>query len=148
MKLSSKSRYAIASMIEMAQTATSQERVTVLSLSQRLDISKIFLEQVFSLLRRAGLVNSMKGAQGGYQLARAPEQISVYDILVETEMGLFEKPEPTVEQSAPGIEKAMQELLFQPLDTALGSTLKRVLLSDLAEEAQRQSTDGSFMYYL
>jgi len=148
MKLSSKSRYAIVSMIEMAQTAASQERVTVLSLSQRLDISKIFLEQVFSLLRRGGLVNSMKGSQGGYQLARSPEEISVYDILVETETGLFEMPERTVEQSAPGIEKAMQELLFQPLDKALRTALKKVLLSDLAEEAQHQPTDGGFMYYL
>jgi len=62
MELSSKSRYAIVSMIEMAQTAAAQERVTVLSLSKRLDVSKIFLEQVFSLLRRGGLVTSIKGA--------------------------------------------------------------------------------------
>ncbi len=148
MKLSSKSRYAMASLIEMAQTATSQERVTVISLSQRLDISKIFLEQVFSLLRRGGLVTSMKGAQGGYQLARSPEEISVYDILLETETGLLEAPERTVEESAPGIEKAMRELLFQPLDEALSNALKKVLLSDLAEEAGRQTSDGSYMYYL
>jgi Rrf2 family protein len=148
MKLSSKSRYAIASLIEMAQAAPSQERVTVLSLSQRLDISKIFLEQVFSLLRRGGLVNSMKGAQGGYQLARSPEEISVYDILVETETGLFERSEPTVGDSAPGIEQAMRELLFQPLDEALSTALKKVLLSDLVEEAQRQPSDGGYMYYL
>ena len=147
MKLSSKSRYAIVSMIEMAQTAA-QERVTVLSLSKRLDISKIFLEPVFSLLRRGGLVTSIKGAQSGYQLARSPEEISVYDILIETETGLFEAPERTVEESAPGIEKAMQELLFQPLDTALVTALKKVLLQDLAEEARRQPTDGGFMYYL
>lgn len=148
MKLSSKSRYAIASMIEMAQTAASQERITVLSLSQRLDISKIFLEQVFSQLRRGGLVTSIKGAQGGYQLARSPEEISVYDILIETETGLFEMPEKTVEESAPGIEQAMRELLFQPLDETLSTALKTVLLSDLAEVAQRQSSDGGYMYYL
>ena len=72
----------------------------------------------------------------------------MYDILIETETGLFEAPERTVEESTPGIEKAMQELLFQPLDKALGTALKKVMLSDLVEEAQCQPIDGGFMYYL
>ena len=54
-------------------------------------VSKIYLEQVFSLLKRDGLVNSIKGAQGGYQLSRPAEEISVYDILSVAELSMFEK---------------------------------------------------------
>lgn len=148
MRISSKGRYAIAAMIEMALTASSQDRITLLSLSQRLDISKIFLEQVFSLLRRAGLVNSIKGAQGGYQLARSGTEITVYDILYATETALFEMPESTVEKSSPAIESAMQKTIFQPAAEAFDTVLKKILLSDLAEEVQQWSADGEYMYYL
>lgn len=148
MKISSKGRYAIAAMIEMAQIASSQERITLLSLAQRLDISKIFLEQVFSLLRRGGLVNSIKGAQGGYQLARPGSEISVYDILYATETALFEMPEGTVEKSSPAIERAMQKTIFQPTAKAFSTVLKNILLSDLVEEVHQWSADGEYMYYL
>lgn len=148
MRISSKGRYAIAAMIEMALTASSQDRITLLSLSQRLDISKIFLEQVFSLLRRAGLVNSIKGAQGGYQLARSGTEITVYDILYATETALFEMPESTVETSSPAIESAMQKTIFQPAAEAFDTVLKKIPLSDLAEEVQQWSADGEYMYYL
>ena len=56
-----------------------------------LAVSKIYLEQVFSLLKRDGLANSIKGAQGGYQLSRPAEEISVYDILSVAELSMFEK---------------------------------------------------------
>lgn len=148
MKISSKGRYAIAAMVDMAQMQPSQERVTVVSLAQRLDISKLFLEQVFALLRREGLLTSVKGPQGGYQLARAAAAISAYDILHATEIALFEPSEPTVQASAPGIENAMQELVFAPAEKAFIQALKGVTLSQLAQEAQLWSADGGYMYYL
>lgn len=148
MKISSKGRYALAAMIEMAKMAPSQDRITVLALSQRLEISKIFLEQVFSLLRRGGIVNSIKGAQGGYQLAKPSGEITAFDILSSTENTLFDDVESTVEKSSPGIEKVMQELVFRPVDAALSTALKGVKLSDLAEEASLWSADGDYMYYL
>jgi Rrf2 family protein len=147
-KISSKGRYAIAAMVDMAQIASLQDRVTVLSLSQRLDISKIFLEQVFSLLRRGGLVTSIKGSQGGYQLARPASEITACDILYATETALFEAPESTVESSSPGIEKAMQRLIFSPAEKAFAKALKSVTLSELAEDAQQWSAHGDYMYYL
>jgi Rrf2 family protein len=135
-------------MISMAQIAQSQDRVTVISLAQKLDISKIFLEQVFSLLRRGGLVTSNKGAQGGYRLARAPEEISAYEILAATETALFEDPEETVRVSAPNIEGAMQDTLFRPANDAFCAAMKSVLLSTLLEEARRRSSGEAYMYYV
>lgn len=148
MKISSKGRYALASMITMAKTAEKGASVTVSSLSQRLNLSKIYLEQVFSLLRRSGLVTSMKGAQGGYQLARPAAEITAYDILSATETSLFEEPENTVKDAAPGVEEAMRELLFTPADAAFAEALKSVSLAGLAEEAARRAGPEGYMYYL
>lgn len=59
-------------MIEMADNQN--ECITISSIAEKLGISKIYLEQVFSLLKRAKLVTSLKGAQGGYQLSKIPKK--------------------------------------------------------------------------
>jgi Rrf2 family protein len=135
-------------MISMAQIAPQSKYITVPALSERLDISKIYLEQVFSLLRRSGLVTSIKGAQGGYQLARDASEITAYDILAATETALFENVEQTVPNSAPGIERAMQEMLFEAVNTQLALALQRISLSELAEEAHKNTGGDGYMYYL
>ncbi|HCX65526.1 MAG TPA: Rrf2 family transcriptional regulator, partial [Eubacteriaceae bacterium] len=76
MKLSAKGRYALAATTSMAQNKDKNEYITLISISEKLSISKIYLEQIFSLLKRGGVVNSIKGSQGGYQLSRSPKQIT------------------------------------------------------------------------
>ena len=78
MKISAKGRYGLAAMTYLARNYASGSPVTIVSISEKLGISKIYLEQVFSLLKRARLVNSIKGSQGGYQLSRAPREITPY----------------------------------------------------------------------
>ncbi|HHT25928.1 MAG TPA: Rrf2 family transcriptional regulator [Firmicutes bacterium] len=147
MKISAKGRYALASMIYIAQTVPPGENITLATLSDTLDISKIYLEQVFSQLRRHGLVISVKGAQGGYQLAKTATQISAYDILSATENTLFAAVDETVSKSAPGIEEAMQSMLFIPLNKAVISGLQSITLQDIVDEIQRNSSEA-YMYYV
>jgi Rrf2 family protein len=148
MRISSKGRYALAAVISMAQQYHSGENVTVISISGKLGISKIYLEQVFSLLKRGNLVTSVKGAQGGYQLTRIPEKISVFDILSAVDIALFEKAEETVREKAPDIELTMQSLAFEPLDKSVTEVLRNVTLGDLLTEAERQKADSTLMYYI
>ena len=72
MRISARGRYALAATTSMAARYQTGENITVVSLSERLGISKIYLEQVFSLLKKADIVSSQKGAQGGYRLCRPP----------------------------------------------------------------------------
>lgn len=148
MRISAKGRYALAAMISMSESYASGEYITVISISEKLGISKIYLEQVFSLLKRGGLVNSIKGAQGGYQLSRMPRQISVYQVLSAVELSLFEPAEDTVEQKAPDIEKAMRLSAFEKLDKAVLDSLSEVTLEDLSTEAERHREENSFMFYI
>ncbi len=148
MRISAKGRYGLAAMIYMAQNYESGEYITVISISERLGISKIYLEQVFSLLKRGGLVNSVKGAQGGYLLTRMPRQITAYEILSAVEVSLFETPEETVSKKAPEIDAAMQQLVFSTLDDAAKNALQQTTLYDLVHEAEKHKTDQGLMFFI
>jgi Rrf2 family protein len=148
MRISAKGRYALAAMVSMSESYASGEYITVISISEKLGISKIYLEQVFSLLKRGGLVNSIKGAQGGYQLSRMPRQITVYQVLSAVELSLFEPAEDTVKEKAPDIEKAMRLSAFEKLDKSVADALSAVTLADLATEAERHREENTFMFYI
>ncbi len=137
MKISARARYGLSSMIVMAQNYHAGENITVMSIADKLGISKIYLEQVFSLLKRAGLVSSAKGAQGGYLLGRSPKQITAYEILCAIEHALFEQSAPTVADSAPEIETAMQSYVFRILDIAVKDALDKITLDDLVLQYQK-----------
>ena len=146
MRISTKGRYALAAVVSMSQQHNNGEYITVLSISEKLGISKIYLEQVFSLLKRGGLVISVKGAQGGYQLSRSPGQITVFEVLSAVEGSLFEGAEETVMVKAPDIEKAMRVTVFEELDKSVKDALTRVTLDDLLSETEKQKTDSVQMF--
>ena len=148
MRISAKGRYALAAASHMAAVQRHGECITVISISEKLGISKIYLEQVFSLLKRGGLVRSVKGAQGGYQLTRMPGRISAFDVLSSVELSLFEKTEAAVSEKAPEIDAAMRSCVFAPLDQIVAEALKSTTLDDLAAAAEKQKTGDGMMYYI
>ena len=81
MKLSTKGRYAVVALSDLALQPP-ETVVSLAELSKRQDISLPYLEQLFVKLRRADLVSSIRGPGGGYRLAKPAEQIRVADILV------------------------------------------------------------------
>jgi len=148
MRISSKGRYAIAALIEMTLSAD-EGQMPLVSLAGKLGISKVYLEQIFSLLRRSGIVVSSKGAQGGYSLAVTPEAITVCDILAPVELALFSAAEATVADTRPDLEAAMDKLVFAPLDQAVQNALQSVTLATLAAEARRlQDIKTGGMYFI
>ena len=135
-------------MICMAEGYGSDACITIISLSERLGISKIYLEQVFSLLKRAELVLAIKGAQGGYKLAKPPQDVAVFEVLRALEQSLFEPTADSVSKKAENIEKAMQSAVFSELDAAVAAALGRVTLYDLLVEAEKQKQNAGFMFYI
>ncbi len=148
MRISAKGRYALAATISMSQEFSNGECITVISISEKLGISKIYLEQVFSLLKRGDIVTSVKGAQGGYMLSRMPKQISVYQVLSAVESSLIESAEDTVVQKAPQIDAAMQTLVFNALDSAVKKSLEQVTLDDLVQETEKLNTENGLMFFI
>ena len=80
MKLSTKGRYAMIALVDLA-LAPGGQLVSLGEIAERQDVSLAYLEQLFVMLRRAGLVSSVRGPGGGYRLARAADAIRVSDIL-------------------------------------------------------------------
>jgi Rrf2 family protein len=148
MRISVKGRYALAAVTVIAQRAQSRENVTVSSISEELGISKIYLEQVFSQLKREGLLLSVKGPRGGYQLARSPSKITAWDVLTTLESGLTEKTENTVGDSVPEIEMSLQSLVFEPLNDVLRSRLSEITMQEILDYSEKQKTQQAFMLNL
>lgn len=84
MKLSTKGRYAIRAMIDLALHA-SEEPVLIKDISEREEISKLYLKQLLIPLRVAGLVRTVRGANGGFILAKPPSQVKLIEIIRSVE---------------------------------------------------------------
>lgn len=88
MNITSRSRYALKIMIDLA-TSTSAEPVRRQDMARRQGVPAKYLDQILVFLRKAQLVESIRGREGGYRLMRPPEEISVWDIFHAAEDGLY-----------------------------------------------------------
>lgn len=84
MLLTTKARYATIAIIDMVKLDSSAP-VSLASISARQNLSLSFLEQIFSKLKKAGIVHAMKGPGGGYVLSKLPEQLNIADIIIAME---------------------------------------------------------------
>ena len=80
MKLSTKGRYGVRAMVDLASSYGGAP-VSIKTISKRENLSEYYLEQLFSPLRRANVIRSIRGAQGGYVLCKSPSEITVGDIM-------------------------------------------------------------------
>ncbi|WP_099204125.1 RrF2 family transcriptional regulator [Scatolibacter rhodanostii] len=138
MKISTKGRYALASAIIMARHYDGQKYITLTSIADELGLSKIYMEHVFSLLRRENVVLAVKGAGGGYRLAYPPSQLTVFEILFAAENSMFGPTEETVSQTAGNIESVMQKYVFDYLDDNIHSILRQITLENLLSQADKK----------
>jgi Rrf2 family protein len=145
MRISSKGRYALAAVVEVARSCDGGANVAVINIAGTLGISKIYLEQVFAQLKKAKVLLSSKGSRGGYQLGRPPSRITAWDVLSAVESALVEPAERTVNENAPEIESAMNALVFEPLDAAVVDFLSGVTIQNLLDYSEKQRAEQAFM---
>jgi Rrf2 family iron-sulfur cluster assembly transcriptional regulator len=88
MRITTKGRYALRAVLSLAASSSEGQPVSIKSISEREDISAEFLEQIFFQLRRAGLINSVRGPGGGFFFARPLDEISLLDILEASGEGI------------------------------------------------------------
>ncbi len=82
MRLSTKGRYAVMAMADLAQHEAANKPVSLADIAQRQEISLSYLEQLFAKLRRGGLVKSVRGPGGGYRLSRPASELRIADVIV------------------------------------------------------------------
>lgn len=133
MKISTKGRYALRMMLDLAENK-GEKPVSIKEISARQDISEKYLEQIISVLNKAGFVKSVRGPQGGYMLLKEPKEYTVGMILRLTEGSLapvecleFE------ENTCPRREKCVTLKVWKKLDISIKQVVDNITLVDLLE---------------
>ncbi len=142
MKISTKGRYALRLMLDLAVNTISKP-VPLKDIAKRQDVSDKYLEQIISILNNAGFVKSVRGAQGGYTLTKRPDEYTVGMILRLTEGSLA--PVACVDGSSPceKYENCATAELWRRLNDAVNSVVDTVTLADLVEWQNNNSGNYS-----
>lgn len=150
MKLSTKGRYGARAMLDLALHTTDSNPVALGAIAQRQEISEEYLEQIFSALRKSGIVESVRGAQGGYRLARPAEKITVGDILRVLEGSL--SPVDCVQESNPvpcsRFEECVMKDVWAKMRDSINAAVDSFTLADLVENYITKKHKSDFMYYI
>lgn len=147
MKISTKGRYGLRALIDLS-FHTQDTAISLVNVANRQNISLNYLEQVFSTLRKAGIVKSVKGSQGGYLLAKAPEELSVEEILtaLEGRFNIVDEAEGGIHQDP--IRESIQELVWEPINVCINKYLEKTTLKQLVDQYIKLSQRESDMYYI
>lgn len=133
MRISTKGRYALRLMIDLAMNRNG-EMVRIREIAERQHISEKYLEQIISVLKKAGYVRSFRGAQGGYQLTKEPREYTVGMIFRLTEGNMA--PVACLEDENNLCEKANQCVslrLWNMLNESINHVIDNVTLQDMVE---------------
>lgn len=142
MKISTRGRYALRMMLDMAM-AEAEKPVRVKEIAERQEISEKYMEQIMSILHKAGYVRSVRGPQGGYFLTRSPEEYTVGMILRQTEGDLA--PVECLAYEGHCCERQEDCITFhlwKKIDDAIRGVVDTVTLADLINGNCKRVTDG------
>ena len=140
MRLTTKGRYAVTAMLDLALNGSAGP-VTVADVSTRQGIPGAYLEQLFARLRRGGLIESVRGPGGGYVLSRKADAVSISDVLVAVGEGV----DATRCHGAADCQNGSQCLthdLWSELSDQIDGFLRGITLAGLVERASDPSTGG------
>lgn len=142
MRLSTKGRYGLKAMYDLA-LYYGNEPISLKSIAERQDISEYYLEQLMAILRKAGLVQSIRGAYGGYLLARKPSEITVGDVLraLEGPIGLVDC---VLEQDAVKClkyENCITRVVWEKIRDSIIKTIDSITLLDMCNERRQKANN-------
>jgi Rrf2 family protein len=139
LKISTRGRYAIRLMLDLA-LSDAEHYVTIKTISERQDISSKYLEQIISILSRAGYVKSVRGAQGGYKLSRPAAEYTLGMILRLIEGSLV--PVACMDDNpnmCPRSETCVTLDVWKRIDAAVSDVVDNITLADLAAKERSMS---------
>ena len=144
-ELSSRLEYALVALLEIAKYQAQGKPLKVNEIAASQSLPERYLDQIFTSLKRQGIISSQRGMKGGYLLAKELWQISLLDVVVAIEGGGNQKKvDPTTPTT---LEKTVIVQTFDEITNSVNGILKDYTLQDLAKtlEAQRQNSP---MYYI
>ena len=149
MRLSTKGRYGVKAMVELA-LSYGEGPVALNSIADKQQISIHYLEQLFASLRKAGLVKSIRGSQGGYVLGDKPQNITVGDI-IRTLEGPLAPADCVIEDDTKECAKAeccVTRNIWAKIRDSINDVVDSITLQDMIDDYQKMHSNNSYMYYI
>lgn len=145
MKISTKGRYGLRAMLDLA--IHSDSHVSIAAIAERQDVSANYLEQVFASLRKGGLVKSIKGAQGGYVLSDKPANISVGKILrvLEGDLAIVADDNAMTDNQ---MEYCLKNAVWDKMNASINQVADSITLEDLIKQYNQLNGNLSLMAYI
>lgn len=138
MKLTTKGRYGLRAVIDLAVYAK-DEPVSLAAVAERQNISISYLEQLIAKLKKAEIVQSTRGAQGGYTLAKAPEEISVGAVLraLEGNLNPVDCVETNGDAACAASDFCVTKYVWKRISDSINDTVDAIFLSELIAESDK-----------
>ncbi|AHF06791.1 RrF2 family transcriptional regulator [Desulfitobacterium metallireducens] len=149
MKISTKGRYGLRALLDLAVNSDG-EHVALSNIAERQGISENYLEQVFSSLRKAGIIKSVKGAQGGYILAEKPNNIRVGRILrvLEGDLSVVQDDDDHPHDYYESIQYCLQLQVWDKMSESINNFVDSITLEDLVQDYKVLNNEIGDMYYI
>lgn len=143
MKISTKGRYGIRALADLAINMDC-ENVSIKTISERQNISERYLEQIFSLLRKGGIIVGRKGAQGGYTLGKSPSELTISEILKVLEgENIFIDINDEEENE---LEDFINKNLWKDINCIISKYFSSITLEDLIDDYKKSK--DTIIYYI
>ncbi|NBG87624.1 RrF2 family transcriptional regulator [Isachenkonia alkalipeptolytica] len=149
MKFSTKGRYGLKAMFDLAMNY-GDGPITLKNIAQRQDISEHYLEQLIATLRRAKLVKSVRGAQGGYMLNHPPEEITVGAIIrsLEGPVGPADCVMDADSEECRNQESCVTRLVWARIQESVNDVIDTTTLAHMLEDQEKINNKKNYMFYI
>jgi len=149
LKISTKGRYGLRALLDLA-VHSKGEHVALSNIAERQGISENYLEQVFSSLRKSGIIKSVKGAQGGYTLADKTTNIRVGRILrvLEGDLAVVQDDSDHSENYYESIQYCLQLNVWDKMSESINNFVDSITLEDLVHDYKALHNEIGDMYYI
>ena len=144
MKISTRGRYGVRLLIDLAEHA-GEDHISLASVAERQNISIRYLEQVAVILRRSGFIRSIKGASGGYALAKKSEDIIIGDALRVLEGDMLVVDPPLLGVKETKLQRCIRTTVFDRLNDRITAVIDRKTLASVTGTVD---PDKSYMYFI
>jgi Rrf2 family transcriptional regulator, cysteine metabolism repressor len=148
MKISTKGTYGLRAMVDLA-VYSNNEYISLKSIAERQGISENYLEQVFATLRKANLVKSIRGSQGGYTLSESASKITVGEILraLEGELNIVNEDVNNPNRNNI-IESCIRTKVWDAVENSINVIVNSIYLQDLVDEFKSIQGKNSYEFYI
>jgi len=150
MRFSTKGRYGVKAIFDLALNSANDNTVTLKSIAERQGISEPYLEQLMATLRKSGIIKSVRGAQGGYKLSLHASEITVGDVIrsLEGSMAPAECVDETTTTNCSEAYCCVTRLVWQKIKESVDSAVDAITFQDMIDQYNDLAGKSLDMYYI